>query len=700
MTKNTILLQRRLVNFPQTGQDNLALAMSVQKELMIYGFMLDEKAFSQLKHADTADIVDFQSDVVAYLRDIMGAGNYVSLFGNFPHDKMSMTDSEVMFLQIIHYWTNRTFIPYHDGSAQRGTEYEQVEYKMIAACTEQEYKEIFPRLLSVGNSLTKADTETIKWFVANEKGLRYPDSIPFKENLAVIASLCPEFTVKTVVDVLRVAVGFSGGDVSLPAVPKLPKKPGPLMNTRLEERKKFKFRLTPVQQLRVMELFENSNLDTRDMKQGSRYGRFIRLAEVLKVQTYKDLYPKTFHAFYVLRNQKRKGKPDGVPVIRTWHSDVKKAFAQGYIPGITKLSERPGEYVRRLDYLIRTNPAPVAVEKTIDMLALMGDKISNKVLFEVFTHFSERNIAKTGRSIFIKGARSRVPLPDLRALSNTVVDTIQQSIFRILENKFSQLEPIGKCWIDPELKKIPLPTNMRSISESLVVVIRGQKTPININSKVIRAYVHWNGGRGATDLDISGTFVKENKTTFVLNYSRQYIGNSLHSGDVRNRPGLCAEYIDIDIEDAKKRGYRYVVFDVRDYNWYQGSSGMVGMDTRFGFEGRKFPLSNNTWLPSTSVNAMKITTSATGVIICIIDLNTLEYIWIDEDTAQRTAHNTNEVSEMIKQYATLPKVSVYDLLEMHVNARGKKSSEELATTHFLFKDFSESYVKTLELMGV
>ena len=122
-------------------------------------------------------------------------------------------------------------------------------------------------------------------------------------------------------------VGFSGGDVSLPAVPKLPKHKGRLYDLHLEERKAFKFKLKEEQKERILDLFENSNLSLEDLQQGSRYQRFIRLAEILSVgQKTKESYPLTTEAFRKVRNQVRKGKPDGTPKIRTWHSRVNGDF--------------------------------------------------------------------------------------------------------------------------------------------------------------------------------------------------------------------------------------------------------------------------------------------------------------------------------------------------------------------------------------
>lgn len=65
-------------------ENNLAAAMSVQKELMHQGYMLTNEAMDMLIKADLADIVDFQKEVVSFLKEIKGDGNYVSLYGNFP----------------------------------------------------------------------------------------------------------------------------------------------------------------------------------------------------------------------------------------------------------------------------------------------------------------------------------------------------------------------------------------------------------------------------------------------------------------------------------------------------------------------------------------------------------------------------------------------------------------------------------------
>jgi hypothetical protein len=320
------------------------------------------------------------------------------------------------------------------------------------------------------------------------------------------------------------------------------------------------------------------------------------------------------------------------------------------------------------------------------------------VLFEVYGHFEGRLEPKNNRSVMVKGARKRTELPLLPALSKDTVEMIHSKLFETLKDKFSTLEPLGDCWIDEELKKIPLPTNMRSMNFSTKPVLRGQRTPLdNPDAKVIRPFVHWNDKTGNEDLDLSVTFIGD--SIDIVSFSHLRVGNSVHSGDVRHRRGSCAEYIDIDIEDAKSRGFKYAIIDVRNFN---GRS-LKSVESTFGIMEREFPESNNTWLPETMVGAQSLESESSNTLIAIVDLYTKEYIMldIDSDGAVTARGDVKNTLKMINQYAKPPKVSVYDLVLLHVEGRGRQVTlDSNVDTYFKFEDFMTSYEQTGKLMGV
>jgi len=685
-TRNIISLQKGLVCPPNDGMDNRIAVATVQSHLMQWGYMLDEDSFFALSKSDLSFIQKFNDEVITHLKNVMGGRhNYQPLYKNFPQEVMVMSDFELYMNAIMHYWSNGQWEP-STHTYEKEIKFEKIKYNLIKYGTSERFSQIFTDLVSLNTSLTPQDLEIVKWFVTSGETLIFPNTIPFKENLCTLAAMGIEgLPVKTPTDVLRIAVHLSGGDISLPKVPKKGVKLNKWSSVE-NSRDKFKFKkFSRKERKYILGLLENTNCDPKEMVLKDQ--RWIRLGEILHPGEYKKQFPKSFDSFNKIRNEK----------VKSWFSLVNEGFEKGLENGLRVLSQRPGEFARRIDWLVRTYPKDIELT-----MKYFGDAVkgtSNKVLFEVYTHFENRIEEQTSRSIMIKGSRKRTELPLLPAIPKDIVETIHSKLFETLRDKFSIMDSLGNCWIDEELKKIPLPTNMRSMNFSTKPIIRGQRVPLdNPDAKVIRPFVHWMDKHGSEDLDLSVTFVGD-KISEVLSFSNLRVGKSVHSGDVRHRQGPCAEYIDIDIEDAINHGFKYVVIDVRNFNGRSLSS----VETSFGIMEREYPESNKTWLPETISNCQSLESESTNTLIAIIDLETKEYIMLDIDsdgfvTARGDIKNTLKV---IQQYSELPKVSVYDLILLHVEGRGKQVTlDENVDTHFKYEDFCYSYETTGKLMGV
>jgi hypothetical protein len=688
LTKNIVALQKGLVVPSNDGMDNRIAVSTVQTHLMEWGYMLDQDAFTELSKSDLSVIVKFNDEVISYLKNVMGGKrDYQPLYKNFPEEVMSLSDYELYFNAIVHYWSNGNWEP-STVTYEKPIKFEKIKYTLIKFATPERFSQIFTDLVSINTSLSPQDMSIIQWFVNSGEKLVFPDVIPFKENLCTLASMGIEgLPVKTTTDVLRIAVSLSGGDISLPKLPFKEIRASRWTTQKVDNpaRELFKFKkFTRKERKYLLGLLEQTNCDAREMV--LRDQRWIRLGEILHPGEYKTKFPKSAEVFNKIRNEK----------VKSWYGILNDSFKKGLEDGLKVLSQRPGEFSRRIDWLIRTNPNQLDLIMSYFNESVKGT--SNKVLFEVYGHFEGRLEPKNNRSVMVKGARKRTELPSLPALSNDTVEMIHSKLFETLKDKFSTLEPLGDCWIDEELKKIPLPTNMRSMNFSTKPVLRGQRTPLdNPDAKVIRPFVHWNDKTGNEDLDLSVTFVGDSNN--VLSFSNMKVGNSVHSGDVRHRQGPCAEYIDIDIADAKSRGFKYAIIDVRNYN---GRS-LKSVESTFGIMEREFPESNKTWLPETMVGAQSLESESSNTLIAIVDLYTKEYIMLDIDsdgevTARGDVKNT---LKMIEQYAKPPKVSVYDLVLLHVEGRGRQVTlDSNVNTYFKFEDFMTSYEQTGKLMGV
>lgn len=741
MNKTIITLQKGFVWLPDDGMDNRKDVATVQANLMAYGYMLTEDAFLSMAKSDTSNIIKWHDEAISFLKEKMGGKhNNKPLYPNFPQEVMSLSDSELYWNALRHYWSNGKWSP-KPLKMEKPVKFETITYNLLKSGTESDFLNIFTRLTSLNTSLTPTDMEVIKWFVNTKQKLVFPDSIPFKENLCTLAAMGLNVPVKTPTDVLRIAVHMSGGDISLPSVPKklvaVVKKVGYRRTIEKEnnpERLKFRFKKFKRRERKyLLGLLEKTHCSVAEMVLKSN--RWVKLGEILHPGDYKDRFPKALKAFTILRrglrnNLGKRGRKLNDKKAVSWYGVIERAFDKSFEEGIKKLSERPGEYLRRLDYLIRNNQKSSVIRKGIrnikgtiipkeskeqNMQLIfttfrdVAKGSSNKVLFEVYSHFQGREKPVVNRSIFIKGARKRTELPPLPAIDKEVIEEIGNIVFSTLREKFAELPSLGNCYIDERLKNIPLPTNMRSTAFSLKPVVRGTRIPFdNPDAKVIRAFVHWyNDGKrkGGCDIDLSGILFNSTgtKKDNIGWNGRSYNTNlCTYSGDVTDRQGACAEYIDLNVSGLVKLGWKYAIIDIRDYRYSKENGGIGGYkDCVFGVMEREFPEANNNWKPDTIKNASSITSNTAGCLVAGIDLETKEYFMIDMDIDGHVAsQGMDKIFSAMMNCAIPPKFSVYDLLLMHVEARGRivlQDSPKLETS-FLFEDFVHSYEKAAEYM--
>jgi len=721
LTKNVIQFRNKFINLPNEGKKNRELSLSVLSELMQFGYILSPEAIDNLASASRENIISFHDEVISYLKFLTGAGrNYKAFWPGFPEQVMEKSEAELWFHQAVYYWTNCKYEP-NAWTKERPTAFEQSKYTQIEAGTEEQFEKIFTTLVSVNQSLSPEDLDIIKWFVTSESVLKFPDRIPFKENLCTLAAMGLDVPVKTVTDVLRIAVGMSGGDISLPSVPPAKIQTNRWRSTKSDNpaREAFKFKKFKRSERRLLlSLLEKTNCDATEAV--LKEGRWVRLGELLHPGEYANKFPKAVAMFSKIRNEN----------IQSWYGKVNKAFVNSFEEGLKVLSERPGEFVRKMDWMLRaekglfqdkkkstsfsilekyaTKEPHLALtlkerkELALNVFKEIAPKVSNKVLYEVYNHFETRYVSDENRSIMVKGSRKRTKLEVLPSIAPETIEAVQRIVVDTLVKKFSELPKLGKVAIDKELKKIPMPTNMRSVSATLRPAIRGQRIPIgNQNAKVVRAYIHWVDKTGNEDIDLHGFLIgNSNFTTFGFNgeHNAPY---GCYSGDVRHRKGDCAEYLDIDFEKAKKAGFKYLIVTVNHFNGRNFST----LECYSGFMEREFPESNRMFEPSTVGNSIKLTGEASTAATCAIDLETREYIHLDIDAngIPVASRNVNTIMDAVKFYLTEPKFSVYDLLMLHASARGEEivdGVKEKADTTFTFEEFSESYVKIMEYMGI
>lgn len=695
LTPSVIALQRGMLyihnNAPVEPEDQIEMLVhSVHAELMNLGYMLDSAGILYLMSALREDIIRYYDEVVAYLTYIKGDGNYRPLYDGFPQQVMEMSEVELFVNALCHYLSNGEWVP-NAYTKAKPTAFEHPTYKILRPCSEAKFNRIFTDILSVNQSITPMDKDVLTWFRMNRPAgwvMAYlPKEIPFKENLCFVLELFDfEVVPFTYTDILRTAAYMSNGDVSLAT------------NTR--------FHLTNQQRGRIMQMLEFKTrgnhregqefLDSlEDLKK--HRGKWLALFNHIHADSKrfrKPYYTNAQRVVELLRFHADK--------IHTWNAKVEKA---DFHCTLDELLKRPGEFARRLNSLISGCSSGLAVEMIVEDFSKVASKISNKVLFELYTYFEGRREDQKQRTVFIKGARKPVKLTPLERLPKELVDQVQEVVLDAVKQKFQPWPKLGKVIIDEKLKNIPLPTNMRSISETDTPVVRGTRMPINVDhTKVVRFYVHWKDAFGTEDLDLSATLLGMGQRITVSWNGLYKLGSKeclvAHSGDVRHRKGDCAEYIDINIKEMRKQGLRYVMVDVRNFN---GRS-LKSLSPAFGYMEREHPEANSTWVPNTVAASWRLQSEAKACIAVMIDLETMEYIPLDIDSNSITATgDTESLLTAMRMYMEPPKLSVHDLVMWHAEARGaevvEQAEEGEEVTHFRFEDFAGSYIETLKLMA-
>ena len=762
LTRNVVAFRRGLFLLSGV-EDNERLAATIQAELMNLGFMLDAEAFQRLRSASETDAIRFYEEVVAWIRSTLGAGSFTPLYAGFPQDVMARSDVELFVEQLAHYCSGGEFLVPAASSIRPTAFEKKSFKPIRAATEEefrQIPRDLLTSQQALAPSDVETLRWFFENTPKDEIASLLPNKIPFKENLCLlVATLKVVPPNLTTTDALRVIVSRSGGDVSLPAqadkIRKFSRRERReilemLESTRLSVEE---MSLKRERWLRVGEILHPGESAERYPKTFAAFQRLrnerVRtwqarvenaptLAEKLRLlagrpgefarrldETLRSCDPKFAKYAKEVAQARRDAR---AAKRRLRQSQLQNAILQALRQAgqprdlgaeiavwlenrLTNARKTPEERFAEWERSQTSEALPSAppsdttqvdfagIDAILDRFESVADKVSLKVLYELYARFEERRRDEKFRSVTVKGARRPTLLAPLPAFDGAIVDRVQETIIAAVKKHYALLPPLGTVWVDPKLAEVPLVTDMRTVSDSLQApVVRGARIPFaNPNAKVIRFYVHWRDPQGTYDLDLSATFVGKNALDCVSFHNlRQPHG--VHSGDVRNRKGDCAEYVDIVLDEARRK-FDYVLVDVRNYS---GGNGTVGeLAPVAGYMEREFPEANTIWAPSTVENGFVLTSPNRAVYVAAIDLQTLEYVVMDVDAQGRiAATDLDSTMRLLEQYIAPPKLSVADLLRWHVEARGgtEVAEKENAETLFDAADFTKNYVETLKLM--
>ena len=654
------------------GEKNKQIVATMNKNIEVFGYTMSEALFDKLVHMKAKSREVVYDILVNGLKEITGSDKvYNPMYPNFPESVMKKDDFELYFNAIVHYWSFGTLLPYEEKE-ERAPLFNTAKVKVLEAGSFNDLNDIFNNLCASKTSLSKNDVDDMI-FILNSVKVTLPDEIPFKENAACVCrllvdtgvdtdgSLCKKY-VKTATDILRLITAMSDGDVSLAE------------NTKFRNLKRSERRI-------IMNLLAGCGNAAEDM---NRYaGRWIRVGEKLHPGEFakNERYTKVVQAFGVIRND---GK------IQSFAGKVDAAVASGDVNAVVSLlKKRPGEFARRIDFLLRTFDKDADRKTVIMGFASVAKDVSSTVLLQVREHFINKlNGNDDMRVFFPKGNLARSYY-----VKNNKTETVSEDAMKMviavcesaLVNIYGNREFLGKVYIDEALKNYTVPFSLRSAGKTMTAVSRGSRIAIDDSAKIIRPFIWWTNTKdNIIDVDLSiAVFADDWNCLEHVSYSNLKSSRFgiCHSGDITNGGPVdgegVAEFIDLDIEKALSAGARYAVFNV--YNFSNENFSKME-HAAFGFMTRNDMKIGEIFEPSTVKQRMDLASATTTCIPVIFDLKERVFVWCDMAlTADHVRagygginveSNLPSVVVTCKAIVDVKKPNLYDLFTFNATARG------------------------------
>lgn len=617
---------------------------------------------AQLGYSFSVPLVERLSDayldeILAAMYELKGVKDHKAFHKNFPKQVNEMSHFELYGKAILHYVTKGSYSP-NDEALKRAALKGEFELQEIKCLSESDMIMLTNRLIHSKEAFSEHDKADLEILLKNFGDKAQFKNVTQKENLAFLIKICFEYQlevaellveIKTATDVLRLAVSFSGGDTSL------------------AETTRFVTFKRPVRRLMLEKLNQMANLK-EDMRRHKR--AFIRLGEKLHPSEYRNAYPDAAIGFDAIRNNEK---------IITFNRQVECAISESNLGEvITLLKSRPGEFARRLDYLLRNFPGEVEQKQLFHAFRQVAVQVSTPILLNMQSHFESRMNNQTARIFFPKGQKAKV-FVTAETRAKIEVQTAERAIQicdEALTAQFAQKEYLGKVFVDEELKNYTVPFANRSVNKSLQQFARGSRIKLNFQDHpILRLFIYWKGDM--VDIDSSVMLFDENynQVSYCSYYMlRDEALTMTHSGDITSAPNGASEFIDIQLKKALGIEARYAAISINSYSGIPYSE----LEECFvGLMNRADSQSGEIFEPKTVSQKFDLASTQKIVMPFIVDLKEQELIWCDlgmghEAGAPNNIHmHLTGIEAITYAMTTLKKPTLYSLFCLHGKARGE-----------------------------
>lgn len=679
------LFSRVVIEPSGNPKPDAAAAAVANLELALYGYTLAPDALAALTRAGHDGVAEFRSRVTPALAALSGSDvDHSALFNRFPYETPDHFDYLVR--RVIGHLRNKlgrksnhTVLScghaidsdlFPDPSAFSACPICQFQVDELSGSEEirHEFKALSPLkplaaadrafltaqahgFMSRNSSLSR-DEKLFLRMAIERFGMEVPDkafkeTVPFAWLAAGKDADSIAHLVTSATDALRIAAFASDPDSDL----------------SLAEPVRFKLsRSEGKSVLSLVDRFEPRPA-AEDMLR--RRERWIRLGEALHPgsRDNRRRFPRAAAAFDLLRRT-----PAAVETFnRQVHRKVASRDADGDL--LSLLSSRPGEFIRRLDFLLRETDDTGPVLSAVPAAAA---EVPDRLLLTALKHFAARGSGDE-RAFAPKGdmTRLKVVKDTRRSLPDHVAEAARKAIEDELTERWSKLPPLGNVYVDPSLGTLLVDFNRRGGSSTAAPASKGSRFSYG-NPPVVRLFTHW---KGDIDVDLSlalfdDGFSMLEQVSYTNLRSDGY--GIVHSGDVQNAPRGASEFIDFSPERLLAQGVRYAVAHVISFR----GDGFNTFPCFAGYMERDRLKSGQKYEPQSVALKFDVTSRATEHLPLIFDLRAGEAIFADIAGGKGRHRNILSQEPVVAQTARavldMPRTrpTVHDVAMLHARARG------------------------------
>jgi stress response protein SCP2 len=408
---------------------------------------------------------------------------------------------------------------------------------------------------------------------------------------------------------------------------------------------------------------------------GLKSEQWKRLGEVIHPGSYGKKYPVLATCFKRLREDE---------LSRTWEGAYNKCVQENRMStALTLLKGRPGNFARKLDHFLRISDTDSQMS-VVQAFANVSDYVPLKNLLNLLSFYKERPNF-TQRVIVPKGTISKLvvqeytphPIPD--EIIKELILVLEMTIKRKLVSP-EKIKRNKKVFVDPFIKQIKLPYDLRNLSSDKEVISKGSRIPVDLTGKTLRLFSYW---KDSCDIDTSAAILDSDlKVVEYCNFTRLVSKSMKHSDDFVDGTNGVSEFIDIDLETARSSG-RYVVFNQTNY------SGKSFKDVAINFCGYMMVDDPSIlYQPESVKSKFSLTADSTNVAVMALDLHTSEIVWLETYGAISYSSVFNAKDErtrnILKGYLSNYRTNFEDFLKLYneANDNTEVGSESDAETVF------------------